>query len=602
MNLARSLTYRQTSALTHLVFRAVSTVSMQESQPTSSRPRPKGQWRDKKRQKGDSGEDYEEHGKSRHTTPSSRLSAPKTHNKREGRRSYGDYRPAASAAPKVPETALSTDAPSDTPKFTDLANGNLIHPILLRTISEDLKFDHMTPVQAATIYPLLKDRCDMLAQAKTGTGKTIAFLLPAIQKMIHRNSSLRGKTSLLVIAPTRELAMQIGQEAQALLQRIKQFKVCICIGGTNKNSEEKLILKGCDILIATPGRLHDHLTDERSPVTGVLQHLETLVLDEADRLLDMGFLDTLRKIIGRLPDKKVAGWQGLLFSATVPEHVQRVAELALSNEYKSISTLVEGELPTHERVHQQLITVPTFSDMAAGLLGAIRRELAAVGPESFKAIVFVPTAFLGDFYAEILQRSGGLPPVTAIHSRMTQSKRTRIVEEFRAAKSSIFVATDVIARGMDFPLVTNVFQAGIPPDRESYIHRLGRTARAGAEGRGTFIITSDETFFPKWTLKDITFEQIPPDLSARQEVRQIAEKLDPTIQARAYSGLLGFYKSKIKPMGWDNDRLVKEANEFALDGLGAASVPPLLKSTIGKMGLRGVRGLKVRPNDPAIKR
>ncbi|KAF3060057.1 hypothetical protein GL218_04686 [Daldinia childiae] len=506
--------------------------------------------------------------------------------------------PSTSETPQnvTPQNATPRiSVPTDTPTFAGLAKDNLIHPVLLQTISEDLKFNHMTPVQAATIHPLLKEDCDVLAQAKTGTGKTIAFLLPAIQRMMHRQEKPGNNVSLLVISPTRELAMQIAEEARALLQRLKQYKICIAIGGTNKDTEERRILKGCDILIGTPGRLYDHLSGEDSRVAGMLQSLDTLVLDEADRLLDMGFLDSLKKIIRCLPNRAVHKRQCMLFSATVPEHVQRVSQLVLRQDYKSISTIAEGELNTHERVPQHLIVVPTFSDMAAGLLGALRQELAVVGPEAFKVIIFVPTARLVDFYMEVLQKSPGLPSVISLHSRMSQGKRTNVTEEFRRAQSCILVATDVIARGMDFPSVTNVFQAGIPSDKESYIHRLGRTARAGAEGKGTFIITSHETSFSKRTLKNITFEDTPADLSARDDVSEIAMRLDPEIQAKAYQGWLGYYKSYIKSLNWDSARLVREANEFALNGLGAAEIPTLQKSTVGKMGLKGVKGLVIGP-------
>ncbi|KAI1478732.1 DEAD-domain-containing protein [Daldinia eschscholtzii] len=505
---------------------------------------------------------------------------------------------AASTSETTKDATLGVSVPTDTPTFASLAKENLIHPILLKTLTEDLKFNHMTPVQAATIYPLLKESCDVLAQAKTGTGKTIAFLLPAIQRMMSREGGQRAGVSLLVISPTRELAMQIADEARALLQHCQQYSVCTAIGGTNKNVEEKRILKGCDILIGTPGRLLDHLSDESGLVVKKLQCLDTLVLDEADRLLDMGFLDSLKKIVQCLPHRNVQPRQCMLFSATVPEHVQKVSRLVLLKDYKYISTIKEGELSTHERVPQHLIVVPTFSDMAAGLLGALRQELAVVGPEAFKVIIFVPTARLVDFYVEILRKASGLPPVVSLHSRMTQSKRTNVTEEFRRARSCIMVATDVIARGMDFPSVTNVFQVGIPSDKESYIHRLGRTGRAGAEGKGTFIITSHEASFAKRTLNDITFEEAPADLSARQEVSEIAAKLDPDTQGKAYQGWLGYYKGYIKPLRWDAARLVREANEFALKGLGAAEIPPLQKSTIGKMGLKGIPGLVVGPNIP----
>ncbi|KAF2965838.1 hypothetical protein GQX73_g7717 [Xylaria multiplex] len=481
-------------------------------------------------------------------------------------------------------------------KFSDLRKGGLIHPTLLLTIAEDLKFEHMTPVQAATIQPILTERSDILAQAKTGTGKTVAFLLPALQNLVSRKIKPGSAVSLLVITPTRELALQIATEAEALLQRLPQYKVCVAIGGTKKDVEERNILKGCDILIGTPGRLYDHLGGNSSPVVEKLQQLDTLVLDEADRLLDMGFLPSLKQIVGCLPNRAVKPRQGMLFSATVPEYVQKVSGLVLSKEYKYISTIQKGDINTHERVPQRLIIVPNFSDVAAALLGALRQEQREVGADTFKAIVFAPTAALVNFYAEVLQQFPDIPSILHLHSRMTQSKRTSVTEQYRQARSGIMIATDVIARGMDFPAVTNVFQVGIPSDKESYVHRLGRTARAGAEGRGSFIISAHETWFSKWELKGIAFNEHPADLAAQNDIKRIAVQMDS--QGRTYQGWLGFYKSYLKRMGWDSVRLVAEANKFALEGLGAAEVPSLEKSVVGKMGLRGVKGLSVIQNRP----
>ncbi|KAI1185964.1 ATP-dependent RNA helicase MSS116 [Nemania serpens] len=491
---------------------------------------------------------------------------------------------------------LTIPVSSDEPRFSDLSEGGLVHPTLLRTLTEDLKFEYMTPVQAATLRPILTERSDILAQAKTGTGKTVAFLLPALQNLVNRNIKPGSAVSLLVITPTRELALQIATEAKALLQRLPQYKVCVAIGGTNKNAEEGRILQGCDILIGTPGRLYDHLSGDSSPVVGKLQQLDTLVLDEADRLLDMGFLASLKKIVACLPDRAVKPRQGMLFSATVPDYVQKVSGLVLSKEYKYISTIQKGEINTHERVPQRLITVPDFSDAAAGLLGALRQEQREVGVETFKAIVFAPTAALVNFYTQVLQQFPDMPPILSLHSRMTQSKRTNVTEKYRRAQRGILIATDVIARGMDFPAVTNVFQVGIPSDKESYVHRLGRTARAGAEGKGTFIISTHETWFSKWELKGIPFNEHPADLTAQDDIKRIAEQMDD--HARTYQAWLGFYKSFVKRMGWDNVRLVAEANKFALEGLGAPEVPSLEKSTVGKMGLRGVKGLSVIQNRP----
>ncbi|KAK7748684.1 hypothetical protein SLS53_000706 [Cytospora paraplurivora] len=487
-----------------------------------------------------------------------------------------------------------TSAPGNTAtmsRFEDLKQYN-IHPTLLQTLTQDMKFEFMTPVQAATL-PTTLSGSDVLAQAKTGTGKTLAFLLPVVQKLITKKQSGPRSTSLLVISPTRELAMQIATEAQTLLQRFPQYKVCTAIGGTNPRGEAKRILNGCDILVATPGRLQDHLTQEDGAIRAKMQRLQALVLDECDRLLDMGFLRDLKKIVALLPDKSTSQRQGMLFSATIAPHVAEFASLVCSQGYKFISTIPKGEAQTHERVPQQLIIVPEFSDVAAGLVGAIRQELNRVGAATFKAIIFAPTAAMVDFYAEILEHFQDLPTIRTLHSRMTQSKRSKLTDEYRQAKSGILVATDVVARGMDFPGVTNVLQVGIPSDKESYIHRLGRTARAGANGRGSLIITSHEAGFPKKILKGINLDEAPADLKAGPAVAAAAKSMDADKQAKVYQAWLGYYKDQRKHTNWSIPELVQQANAYALNGLGASQVPALKKTVVGKMGLKGVQGLRL---------
>lgn len=497
--------------------------------------------------------------------------------------------------PRVSTPPLSAPIPENSMRFSDLGAQNLLHPTLLKTITDDLKFDHMMPVQEATLKDLLQHRIDCLAQAKTGTGKTIAFLLPAIQTLINRNRPRNSGISLLVISPTRELAMQIAKEATALLQRLPQFKVSFAIGGTNKVREERSILDGCDILIATPGRLYDHLSDAR--IVNSFRNLDTLVLDEADRLLDMGFMNALKDIIKCLPDKEMSNRQGMLFSATIAPHVQKFAHLVLSTDYKFISTISEGDAPTHERVPQILITVPSWKDVAPAMVSSIKSECDLIGKDNFKTIVFAPTAAMADFYSDVLSQIPGLPVVSVLHARVSQSKRTRVTEDFRTSTSSILVATDVVARGMDFPNVSNVFQVGLPADKESYIHRLGRTARAGREGRSVFIISSAETFFPRWTLKEINFDiQTPATDAYNQMVQQIANKYDN--KTKVYQAWLGYYRAHAKAMQWSDNDLVHEANTFALEALGSGEIPPLEKQTIGKMGLKNAKGLNVVPNKP----
>lgn len=497
--------------------------------------------------------------------------------------------------PRVSTPPLAEPVPLDTPRFADLGEENLLHPVLLKTITENMKFDHMMPVQAATLHDLLEKRIDVLAQAKTGTGKTIAFLLPAIQTMLNKNRGSNSGISLLVISPTRELAMQIAKEASQLLQNLPQFKVSFAIGGTNKDREEKAILskEGCDILIATPGRLYDHLSSER--VRNAFRNLDTLVLDEADRLLDMGFMAALKDIVKCLPDKEATGRQGMLFSATIAPHVEKFAHLVLNKQYKFISTIPKGEANNHERVPQLLVTVPSFHNVAPALVSAIRSEMKLVGKENFKAIVFAPTGSLADWYQHILASLGDLPDVMVLHSKLSQGKRTNTTEAFRKSTSSILVATDVVARGMDFPNVSNVFQAGLPADKESYIHRLGRTARAGKEGRAFFIVTESEAFFPKFTLKEINFQSSEIDyLSSVPEVEAAAVKFEN--KGKVYQAWLGYYKNYLKQMRWDVEQLVDEGNQFAFKALISGEVPGIPKSTIGKMGLKGVRGLNVVAN------
>lgn len=488
--------------------------------------------------------------------------------------------------------------PLGTRRFDGLLEQNQVHPLVIRTITEDMGFEFMTPVQAATVDELLPpNRSDCLVQAKTGTGKTMAFLLPALQTMLTENRPVDAGISLLVISPTRELAMQISTEATKLLQRLPRYRAQIAIGGTNKDREEKQILSGCDILIATPGRLLDHLSNEE--IVYLLRNVNSLVLDEADRLLDMGFMKDLREIVNRLPDKKDTNRQGMLFSATIAPHVQQVAGLVLAPGYKFISTIPAGEVNTHERVPQFLVEVPTFGAVAAAMAGCVRQEAAESG--TFKAILFAPTAALADFYGQILSALPGLPPVSVLHSRMSQNKRTKITNEYRDSSSSILVATDVVARGMDFPGVTTVIQVGLPADKQSYIHRLGRTARADADGRGVLIVSAAEAWFPKWSLKEITLRPREPDLSLAGEVLSIAEKMEEDDKARIYQAWLGYYNNYLKNLKWDKVELVRQANVYAREGLGSPDTPSIAKTTAGKMGLRGVKGLVTVPDRPRQK-
>jgi ATP-dependent RNA helicase MSS116 len=477
---------------------------------------------------------------------------------------------------------------ADMPSY-DTLRGKIDQRIL-DTILKDLKFERMTPIQAAAIEPLIQGK-DVLGQARTGTGKTLAFLIPAIETLFR--SPQKSTISALIISPTRELVLQIAAEAAKLITRVPQIKVRTAIGGTNKDKEGRQIYNGCQILVATPGRLLDHLQDEQMKY--LLSGVDTLILDEADRMLDMGFLPDIKKIIAHLPQKSQVPRQSMLFSATVPESIIGVAKTILKADYIAISTIPEGEGNTHKRVKQFLITVPTMNDLTPALVSVIQSELNTSDTE-FKAIIFAPTAVLSDLYSHVLSELLSGIPVLTMHSRMSQSKRIATTNEFRVAKRAVCIATDVIARGMDFPLVTHVVQVGLPMNRESYIHRLGRTARADASGQGIFILAESEKTFLR-ELKDVSFSDFAHAVStAREQIEAALDTLDEEKKGKIYQGWLGYYKAMKKYTGWGSEALVAEANKFAIEGLGCPEVPGLEASTVGKMGLKGTRGLVVVPN------
>lgn len=512
-----------------------------------------------------------------------------------------------SAVATATETSRSSSPGASTGEsFSTLSRFN-INQDLLNTLINDMKITNMTPVQAETL-PHTLTGSDVLAQAKTGTGKTIAFLLPALQKLLTDNDRARlprhnRPISLLVISPTRELAIQIGDEAKRLLAHFPTHnKIEIAVGGTNAKTGLLRILSGCDVLVATPGRLLDYMGQPDGTLVNMMHGLQTLVLDEADRLMDMGFLSEIQKVVKYLPPQAITGRTGMLFSATINDRVKKFASLVLNNSYKFVSTIPVGEAQTHEHVPQKLVQVPNFSDLAPAIVGALRHEIDSVGKDSFKTIIFGPTAAVVDFYAYVLSQFKDMPPVVALHSRISQGKRTSTTEQFRKAKNGILVATDVVARGLDFPGVTNVFQVGLPSEKEAYIHRLGRTARAGADGRGCLILANTEPQFAKKTLSMIKFVPTEADLSSAADVQSIVRNMGEEQKGKTYRAWIGYYKTHVKLLGWSTTGLVQEANKYALEGLGCADIPTVEKMFVGKTGLKGVPGLNIVPNAPRVGR
>lgn len=479
-------------------------------------------------------------------------------------------------------------------KFADLT----ISPESRRALSEVFNYECMTVVQAETLPLILKeDRRDCLAKAKTGTGKTLAFMIPTVEKMkVTIKTGHPSEVHCLVISPTRELAQQISTETEKLLTFHKPImkNVVTCVGGTNKNKDVRALKGTTPIVVATPGRLLDHL--QNSNLSERMAKLDTLILDEADQLLDMGFRPDIERILSLL--KPSAGTrQTLLFSATIPASVNEIAQIAMQPKYNFVNTVGENEEQTHLHVQQQLM-VSTQENMIRDLFSVLKRETSN---QPYKIIVFFTTARLTGFLAELFNSVSNETgyKVLEIHSRKAQKAREKASEKFRKDKHAIMFSSDVTARGMDYPDVTYVLQVGLT-DRSQYIHRLGRTARAGKNGKGGLIVADYEEFhMTKRELKDMPLELTPNPASEKviattaMAKRNVAQNGTLNNSAeQAYRAWLGYYNGQLKKLRWDKKQLVQQANAWGAE-VGLTEQPSLQRRTVGKMGLKGVPGLKL---------
>lgn len=317
-------------------------------------------------------------------------------------------------------------------------------------------FDAPTPIQNKAIKEVLQGK-DFLGIADTGTGKTAAFLIPLIEKVI------KDKTSrVLIITPTRELADQINQELFILTRDLKIFSVQ-CIGGSSINNQIYNLRRGFNFVIGTPGRLKD-LHDRRVLNLGTFN---TVVLDEVDRMLDMGFVNEIKDLISFLPDNR----QSLCFSATVDKKVEEIINELLKDDFVKISVKT-GE--TAENVEQNIVRVEDYLDKLVQLEKLLAKE------EFTKVLIFANTKREVERLDKNLYAKG--LAITSIHGDKKQSERKRAIEAFKAGKAKILVATDVAARGLDIKDVSHVINYDIPMTYEDYIHRVGRTGRANKTG------------------------------------------------------------------------------------------------------------------------
>jgi ATP-dependent RNA helicase RhlE len=341
-----------------------------------------------------------------------------------------------------------------------------LDPSLLRGVA-DLGFRTPTAIQRDGLPPGLAGR-DVLACAMTGSGKTATFVLPMLQRLL---GTRRGTTRGLVVAPTRELAQQIVDHFNELARHTR-LKAVAVHGGVAMGPQETAFRRGVDVLVACPGRLLDHLGRPYANLDGV----EVLVLDEADRMLDMGFLPDIRRILKRLPPLK----QTLLFSATLPPPI-----VTLARELLRDPAVLNIERPSAPAVGVQQTIFPIREELKRGLLLELLRR-----DEITNALVFTRTKHRANRLAQFLDKNG--VACERIHGNRTQSQRTRALAGFRRGQYRVLVATDVAARGIDIEALSHVVNFDVPKVPEDYIHRVGRTARAGATGEALTFVSHQE--------------------------------------------------------------------------------------------------------------
>ncbi|MDA0750652.1 MAG: DEAD/DEAH box helicase [Verrucomicrobia bacterium] len=397
-------------------------------------------------------------------------------NETRRRRSF-DRRPkhrAASASDRQNGNTAVFTAPKQLPETMptwqpDCPFGGLI-PELQHALAA-INYQAPTPIQRECL-PHLLQRKDLLGSAQTGTGKTAAFILPLLQHIANHPKPYTQKSArVLILAPTRELALQIQQNIQSLGSFLK-VREALVYGGVSQHPQEKAMRNGVDFLVATPGRLIDLIQQRMIS----LEAVETFVLDEADRMLDMGFIHDIRRILQQLPADK----QSLFFSATLPKDIRALAAELLRN---PAQVAIAPEEPTVDRIAQKVMFVNDKKKHS--LLLSLFDDHSTK-----KVIVFTQMKHVANKLAEKLNKSGIIS--SAIHGNKSQAARVKALDHFRNGKVRVLVATDVAARGIDVDGITHVVNYQLPKEPETYVHRIGRTARAGESGHAVSFCSAEE--------------------------------------------------------------------------------------------------------------
>jgi len=371
--------------------------------------------------------------------------------------------PASEPAPSAKGPAPSADEADGGVTFASLN----LHPSLLKGI-EDLGFRRPTPVQAQAIPPILAGR-DVIGCAQTGTGKTAAFVLPILNRLLQGSSHRNLRA--LIVEPTRELALQVMDHLKALSRHV-HLKGAAIFGGVPMSPQISALEKGVDIVSATPGRLLDHIYSGRIDFAD----LEVFVLDEVDRMLDMGFLPDIQKLLRLLPPKR----QNLVFSATLPNAIASLVHQILHN---PVTVQVGQRSAPAVGIRHAIYPVPRH--LKSDLLIELLRQQGMTS-----VLVFTRTKHYADRLSQKLQHAG--LKVSVLHGNRSQSQRLHALEQFRRGRSRVMVATDIAARGIDIEDISHVVNFDIPNTAEDYIHRIGRTARVDATGDAFTLVDREE--------------------------------------------------------------------------------------------------------------
>ncbi len=373
--------------------------------------------------------------------------------------------------------------------FSDLA----LDPRVLQAVSES-GYETPTPIQAQAIPHALEGR-DVLGIAQTGTGKTASFVLPMLCALSKGRARARMPRSL-VLAPTRELAAQVAEQFEKYSKHLK-LSMALLIGGVSFKDQDKLIDRGVDVLIATPGRLLDHFERGKLMLTGV----QIMVVDEADRMLDMGFIPDIERIFKLVPFTR----QTLFFSATMAPEITRITDTFLHN---PVRVEVARQATTSETIEQVVVKhTPRRKDTtAAEKREVLRRLIRAEGDALTNGIIFCNRKVDVDVVAKSLKKHGF--DAAALHGDLDQKLRMAILGKFRDGELKLLIASDVAARGLDIPNVSHVFNFDVPIHSEDYVHRIGRTGRAGRSGKSfTLCVPADEKYLVK--IEELVKKTIP---------------------------------------------------------------------------------------------